>query len=56
MLFDRSAVSFGNPDHVQIVIHNYRWRLSLSEGERKYDDLEKATCRGSGHHRAHDYA
>jgi pimeloyl-ACP methyl ester carboxylesterase len=40
-LFDRSAASFDNPDHVAIVIHNYRWRLSLAEGEAKYDDLEK---------------
>jgi pimeloyl-ACP methyl ester carboxylesterase len=39
--FDRSAASFDNPDHVAIVIHNYRWRLGLSEGEPKYDDLEK---------------
>ena len=39
--FDRSAVSFNNPDHVAIVIHNYRWRLSLAAGEPKYDDLEK---------------
>ena len=39
--FDRSAVSFDNPDHVPIVIHNYRWRLGLAEGEPKYDDLEK---------------
>jgi pimeloyl-ACP methyl ester carboxylesterase len=39
--FDRSAVSFDNPDHVAIVIHNYRWRLGLAEGEPKYDDLEK---------------
>jgi pimeloyl-ACP methyl ester carboxylesterase len=38
--FDRSAASFENPDHVAIVIHNYRWRLSLAEGETKYDDLE----------------
>jgi pimeloyl-ACP methyl ester carboxylesterase len=38
--FDRSAASFDNPDHVSIVIHNYRWRLGLAEGERKYDDLE----------------
>jgi pimeloyl-ACP methyl ester carboxylesterase len=38
--FDRSAASFDNPDHVGIVIHNYRWRLSLAEGEAKYDDLE----------------
>jgi pimeloyl-ACP methyl ester carboxylesterase len=39
--FDRSAASFNNPDHVSIVIHNYRWRLALAEGEPKYDDLEK---------------
>jgi pimeloyl-ACP methyl ester carboxylesterase len=39
--FDRSAASFNNPDHVSIVIHNYRWRLSLAEGEPKNDDLEK---------------
>ena len=39
--FERSAASFDNPDHVQIVIHNYRWRLGLAEGEPKYDGLEK---------------
>jgi pimeloyl-ACP methyl ester carboxylesterase len=39
--FERTAVSFNNPDHVRIVIHNYRWRLGLAEGEPKYDDLEK---------------
>jgi pimeloyl-ACP methyl ester carboxylesterase len=39
--FDRSATSFDNPDHVRIVIHNYRWRLELAEGEAKYDDFEK---------------
>jgi pimeloyl-ACP methyl ester carboxylesterase len=39
--FDRSATAFDNPDHVAIVIHNYRWRLGLAEGEAKYDDLEK---------------
>jgi len=39
--FDRSAVSFDNPDHVPIVIHNYSWRLALVDGERKYDDIEK---------------
>jgi len=39
--FDRSAASFDNPDHVAIVIHNYRWRLGLAEGEPKYDALEK---------------
>ena len=39
--FDRSAASFDNPDHVKIVIHNYRWRQGLAAGESKYDDLEK---------------
>src|SRR5262249_55897401 len=39
--FDRSALSFDNPDHVAIVIHNYRWRIGLAEGEPKYDDLEQ---------------
>ena len=39
--FDRSAAAFNNPDHVDIVIHNYRWRLGVAEGERKYDDFEK---------------
>ncbi|MGA9042820.1 MAG: alpha/beta hydrolase [Terriglobales bacterium] len=39
--FDRTAASFENPDHVAIVIHNYRWRLGLAEGEQKYDDFEK---------------
>jgi pimeloyl-ACP methyl ester carboxylesterase len=39
--FDRSAASFDNPDHVRIVIHNYRWRLGLAEGEARYDALEQ---------------
>jgi pimeloyl-ACP methyl ester carboxylesterase len=39
--FERTAASFDNPDHVSIVIHNYRWRLGLAEGEPRYDDLEK---------------
>ena len=39
--FDRSATAFDNPDHVAIVIHNYRWRLGLAEGEAKYDDIER---------------
>ena len=39
--FDRSSVAFDNPDHVAIVIHNYRWRLGLAEGEPKYAALQK---------------
>lgn len=38
--FERSAAALENPDHVAVVIHNYRWRLGLAEGESKYDDLE----------------
>jgi pimeloyl-ACP methyl ester carboxylesterase len=38
--FERTAVAFDNPDHVAIVIHNYRWRLGLAEGESRYDQFE----------------
>ncbi|MFL6102836.1 MAG: alpha/beta fold hydrolase, partial [Actinomycetes bacterium] len=44
--FDRSAASFDNPDHVSIVIHNYRWRLGLADGEPEYDDLEQRLAKG----------
>ena len=44
--FDRSAASFDNPDHVRIVIHNYRWRLGLAEGESTYDTLERRLAVG----------
>jgi pimeloyl-ACP methyl ester carboxylesterase len=44
--FDRSAVSFNNADHVTIVIHNYRWRQGLAQGESKYDELEKRLAAG----------
>ena len=39
--FARSAAAFDNPDHVAIVIHNYRWRLGLADGESRYGDLER---------------
>jgi pimeloyl-ACP methyl ester carboxylesterase len=44
--FDRSAASFDNPDHVNIVIHNYRWRLGLAQGEAEYDELEERLAEG----------
>jgi pimeloyl-ACP methyl ester carboxylesterase len=44
--FDRSAASLDNPEHVSIVIHNYRWRLALAEGEPKYDDFERRLAEG----------
>jgi pimeloyl-ACP methyl ester carboxylesterase len=39
--YERTAASFDNPDHVAIVIHNYRWRLGLEQGEAKYDAYEQ---------------
>jgi pimeloyl-ACP methyl ester carboxylesterase len=44
--FERSAASLDNPDHVAIVIHNYRWRLGLADGEERYDDLERRLAEG----------
>ena len=44
--FDRSAASFDNPDHVAVVIHNYRWRLGVAEGEAEYADLEQRLAEG----------
>jgi pimeloyl-ACP methyl ester carboxylesterase len=44
--FERSAAAFDNPDHVEIVIHNYRWRLGLAPGEPRYDDLEQQLATG----------
>lgn len=44
--FDRSAASLDNPDHVAIVIHNYRWRQNLAAGDARYDDLERRLAAG----------
>jgi pimeloyl-ACP methyl ester carboxylesterase len=44
--FTRTAASFDNPDYISIVIHNYRWRLSLAPGERQYDELERRLAEG----------
>jgi pimeloyl-ACP methyl ester carboxylesterase len=45
-MFERSAAAFDNPDHVSIVIHNYRWRLGLAEGELQYEELEQRLAEG----------
>ncbi len=45
-IFQRSAAAFANPDHVAIVIHNYRWRLGLTEGEPRYAEFEKQLAQG----------
>jgi pimeloyl-ACP methyl ester carboxylesterase len=44
--FDRTAAALDSPDHVAIVIHNYRWRIDVAKGEAKYDDLEKRLAEG----------
>jgi pimeloyl-ACP methyl ester carboxylesterase len=44
--FERSAASFDNPDHVAIVVHNYRWRLGLAEGEAEHAGLEERLAEG----------
>jgi pimeloyl-ACP methyl ester carboxylesterase len=44
--FDRTRASFDNPDHVDIVIHNYRWRLGLAAGESRYDEMEALLAAG----------
>jgi pimeloyl-ACP methyl ester carboxylesterase len=53
--FDRSAASFGNPDHVEIVIHNYRWRLGFGRGRRELRRSGGAARRRAGDHRADDH-
>jgi pimeloyl-ACP methyl ester carboxylesterase len=44
--FERTAKAFDNPDHVTVVIHNYRWRLGLADGDSKYDDMEQRLAAG----------
>jgi pimeloyl-ACP methyl ester carboxylesterase len=44
--FERTAAAFDNPDHVDVVIHNYRWRLGLAEGEPRHDELEARLAAG----------
>jgi len=43
--FDRSAAAFDNPDHVEITIHNYRWRQGLASGDARFDDIEEQLAR-----------
>ena len=44
--FDRTAAAFNNPDHVEIVVHSYRWRIGVASGEPKYDELETRLAKG----------
>jgi pimeloyl-ACP methyl ester carboxylesterase len=38
--FERTAASFDNPDHVAVVVHNYRWRIGLAESDPRYAGIE----------------
>lgn len=44
--FDQTAAAFTNPDHVEIVTHNYRWRLGLASGEKRFDKYEAKLATG----------
>jgi pimeloyl-ACP methyl ester carboxylesterase len=44
--YEQTAAAFDNPDHARIVIHNYRWRLGLADGDSQYDDLEQRLAAG----------
>lgn len=44
--FERSAAALDNPDHVAIVVHNYRWRLGLAEGEARYAEVDRRLAAG----------
>jgi pimeloyl-ACP methyl ester carboxylesterase len=45
-MFERSAKAFANPDHVAVVVHNYRWRLGLADGEKRFDEFETKLASG----------
>jgi pimeloyl-ACP methyl ester carboxylesterase len=44
--FDRSAAALDNPDHVAIVIDNYRWRIGLADGEPQHSAMEQRLATG----------
>jgi len=46
--FERSAAASDNDDHVEIVVHNYRWRLGVADGERRFDELERRLAAAPG--------
>ncbi len=39
--FERSATAFDNPDYVDVVIHSYRHRYGLAEGDPQYAAVER---------------
>lgn len=39
--FERTAVAFDNPDYVDIVIHSYRHRFGLADGDPQYADIQR---------------
>jgi len=39
--FDRTAAAFDNPDYVDVVIHSYRHRYGLAEGDPQYAEVQR---------------
>ena len=39
--FERTAVAYDNPDYVDVVIHSYRHRFGLADGDPQYADIER---------------
>jgi pimeloyl-ACP methyl ester carboxylesterase len=39
--FERTAAAYDNPDYVDVVVHSYRHRFGLAEGDPQYADLER---------------
>ena len=39
--FERTAAAYDNPDYVDVVIHSYRHRFGLAEGDPQYADLQR---------------
>ena len=54
--FERTAAALDNPDHVAIVIHNYRWRIGVADGEARFDDARGTTGHGSRDRRSDRHA
>jgi len=40
-IFEATAVSFNNPDFVEVVVHSYRHRYGLANGDPKFEAMER---------------
>lgn len=39
--FERTAIAHDNPDYVDVVIHSYRHRFGLADGDPRYAELQR---------------